>query len=76
MAVPVRASADGQTLEPGVPARLFRAPIYGGGSPSENLRHQYDVARDGQRFVVNVSASDQAASPINIVLNWTAGLKK
>jgi hypothetical protein len=32
IAVPVHASADGNTLESGTPVRLFRAPIVGGGS--------------------------------------------
>src|SRR5262249_9473012 len=35
----------------------------------------YDVAPDGQRFLVNVATS-RAANPITIELNWTAALKK
>jgi hypothetical protein len=37
----------------------------------------YAVARDG-RFLMNVNADTAAAdvSPITVVLNWDAGLKK
>jgi hypothetical protein len=35
----------------------------------------WDVARDGQRFLLNVPPDDAAASSITVVLNWTAGLK-
>jgi len=39
----------------------------------------YAPTRDGQRFLVKVPASGEgagAASPITVVLNWQAGLKK
>jgi Tol biopolymer transport system component len=35
----------------------------------------FDVAADGSRFIINTS-SDEAQSPITLVLNWTAELKK
>jgi hypothetical protein len=34
------------------------------------------VSRDGQRFLMNVIADEMTASPITIVQNWTAALKK
>jgi Tol biopolymer transport system component/tRNA A-37 threonylcarbamoyl transferase component Bud32 len=37
---------------------------------------QYVVTSDGQRFLVNTVAEEGAYSPISVVLNWTAGLKK
>ena len=39
--------------------------------------HAFDVAADGQRFLVNVPASGEgaAAQPITVVLNWTTGKK-
>ena len=40
------------------------------------VKQQYDVTRDGQRFLLNVSLEDAASPPITIVVNWTAGLKK
>ncbi len=39
-------------------------------------RSQYDVSPDGQRFLFNVIAEQQQATPpITLVVNWTAGLK-
>jgi serine/threonine protein kinase len=76
MAAPVRASSDGQALEPGEPARLFRVPIVLGGSVPDNLKHQYDVAADGQRFLINVTTEEASAVPITVVLNWMTALKK
>jgi dipeptidyl aminopeptidase/acylaminoacyl peptidase len=71
MAVPV---SGGDRLEFGAPKALFRNPAIawradiGGGS--------YDVAPDGQSFVVNTVASDAPVEPIQVVLNWTAPLKR
>jgi hypothetical protein len=41
-------------------------------------RSFYAPAPDGQRFLVNGSLLEQttSSSPITIVVNWTAGLKK
>ena len=36
---------------------------------------QYDVAPDGERFLLDLEP-DSSASPIAVVLNWTTGLKK
>jgi len=50
---------------------LFSAPYQG------NPGHWYDVSRDGKRFVINVSTQPQEPSePLNLVVNWTAELKK
>jgi hypothetical protein len=38
-------------------------------------RTHYVPSHDGQRFLVNM-ALDAVASPITVVLNWTATLKK
>ena len=72
MATRVSVSSDGQALEPGAPARLFRVPIV----PSGGNTQQYAVATDNQRFLINVRTDDAIASPITIVQNWTAALKK
>jgi hypothetical protein len=40
------------------------------------FRQQYDVSLDGQRFLINVPVAEGSSSPITLVLNWTAGLKK
>ena len=40
------------------------------------LRYPYGVSSDGQRFLINTQPEQSASSPIAVVLNWTAGLKK
>jgi Tol biopolymer transport system component len=56
----------------GVPRSLFqtRVPV----TVTPNRTH-YVPSRDGQRFLVDV-ALDTPVSPITVVLNWTAALKK
>jgi serine/threonine protein kinase/Tol biopolymer transport system component len=72
MAVPIQSA--GQLLEAGAPVALFQTRIVGGSQGRE--RQQYAVAPDGQRFLINITADESTASPITIVTNWTAGLKK
>jgi len=36
----------------------------------------FDVTADGQRFLVIAPAGESKRSPITVVLNWTAALKK
>ena len=71
MAVPIRSS--GQALEPGAPVALFQTQIVQYPIPQ---RGEYDVIRDGQRFLINITVGDSSASPITIVTNWTHALKK
>jgi Tol biopolymer transport system component len=45
--------------------------------PRGSFSSQYDVAADGQRFLINVLPPDAAprgATPVIVTLNWTAGL--
>jgi eukaryotic-like serine/threonine-protein kinase len=60
----------GPSFDYGVPRFLFdmRANVF-------NTANSYAPSRDGQRFIVNMLL-DNTTSPINVVLNWTAGLKK
>lgn len=48
--------------------------------PSQAVRgvaaSPYDVSADGQRFLVNTLVQDAAATPITLVVNWPALLKK
>jgi serine/threonine protein kinase len=69
MAVPVKLSPDGQSLEHGTPAALFPVRIPGGPVPGA-LKQQYAVSSDGQRFLVNLVLDEDAASPITLILNW------
>jgi len=36
----------------------------------------YDVSADGQRFLINTDVGELASSPLTVVVNWTAALKK
>ena len=40
------------------------------------LRAHHVPTRDGQRFLINTRIGDPAPTPITVVLNWTAALKK
>jgi len=78
MAVPVRLAPDPQTLEAGAPVPLFPTRFATGSNivaAGFLARAQYAVAPNGQ-FLVNIAADEAVASPITVVLNWTAGLKK
>jgi Tol biopolymer transport system component len=78
MAVPIAVGAD-QQLEPGAAVALFRAQLATGAainSTGTGTGAQYAVASDGQRFLINMSVGEATASPIRVVLNWDAALKK
>jgi serine/threonine protein kinase len=70
MATPLTLSLDGQSLETGTRAALFPARVAGGGVSAANNKQQYAVSADGQRFLVNIDASDGSTSPIIIIYNW------
>ena len=70
---PVRSATS---LDVGAAVPLFEAHLLNGPTYGPGFRSQYDVARDGQRFLLNVPLDDADASSITVVLNWTAGLKK
>jgi len=75
MAVPIAARPDQQTIEAGSPVPLFATRLASGsGITGVARKPQYAVAPNGQ-FLMNVAIEGTAASPITIVLNWTAGLK-
>lgn len=70
MAVPIKTEP---AFEAGAPQLLFptRVPRLVG-----SYRQQYVPTADGQRFLVNTLVEEAAVSPITVVLNWTAGLKR
>ena len=65
--------STGPTLTAGKPQRLFDKPY----ERSLALWANYDVAADGQRFLM-VKTIDQEEAPaqINVVLNWFEELKR
>jgi hypothetical protein len=67
MAVPVKA---GSTFEPGIPVALFNAREYDGTVMG------FDASPDGQRFLVSPVIEGNSTRPVNICLNWLAGVKK
>ncbi len=70
MAVDVK-EEDG-TLKSGAPKPLFDLRV-----PSFNAAvAQFAVTADGQKFLVANTAGEITSMPINVVLNWTADLKK
>jgi eukaryotic-like serine/threonine-protein kinase len=73
MAVEVKTAP---TFEYGVPKELFQTPVFRAeGYP---LVFQYDVAADGNRFLVLSAAGSGGAnsSPVTVVLNWAAGMRR
>jgi Tol biopolymer transport system component len=55
------------TLTPGAPVPLFETePVY--------RDWPYDVSSDGQRFIINTRTKTTTATPLTVVVNWTAGL--
>jgi hypothetical protein len=73
MAVPLKGTT---ALEVGAAVPLFEPRLLNGPAGGPGLRAQFDLAADGQRLLLNVPLEQTTESPITIVLNWTAGLKK
>lgn len=71
MATPV---TTGEKFDAGTPVPLFQA------SPrqivSSTDAFSYDVARDGQRFLINTPVKQADSAPMSVILNWPARLKK
>jgi eukaryotic-like serine/threonine-protein kinase len=67
MSVPVAQGPNG-TLDTRPATPLFAANI--GGAVQNTAGHQYVVSADGQRFLMN-TLTQEAASPLTIVLNWS-----
>ena len=73
MAVPIRLASNPQTAEPGSPTPLFATRV--GGALQGTFRQQYDVSSDAPRFLMN-TITEEAASPITVILNWNPAAKK
>jgi Tol biopolymer transport system component len=71
-AVTLRFSANNRGVEPGTPVALFVAKVGG----FAGYTQQYMVSRDGQSFVTQSVVGDASASPISVILNWQAKVKK
>jgi hypothetical protein len=69
MAVDV--SSDEPAFRSGKPAPLFEVRL-----EVERRRSRYQVASNGQRFLVNVPLESTLSQPITVVTNWASGLKQ
>jgi Tol biopolymer transport system component len=67
MAVSVQANS---TFQAGQPQPLFEPRVFG--APII----PYTVSADGKRFLVNTPTEGAESSPVTVILNWTAELKK
>jgi hypothetical protein len=59
----------------GIPIALFESALL----PSAGILYRWDVSADGKKLLLNTSGESTALaaqSPITVVLNWQAGLKK
>ncbi len=68
----VTVSINGATFRPSPPRPLFNSHP---ANASAN-GYEYAPAQDGQRFLVTTVKTEGESSPITVVVNWTAGLKK
>jgi eukaryotic-like serine/threonine-protein kinase len=63
---------EGDIFEAGVPKVLFQTNVVSYPNP----RNVYDVSADGQRFVIITPPEETSSTPITVVANWTADLKR
>ena len=59
-------------VDVGAPTPLFRPKL----EPNNTLRHVFDVAPDGERFLITTPIQDETAARITVVLNWTSTLRQ
>ncbi len=64
---------DANKFEAGSPRALFETRVLFVGFTTVS---SYEVTGDGQRFLMNTVVEESSPSPLTVVLNWTAGLKK
>ena len=62
MAVNLKIGVD--SVEPSAPRELFALPVF------ENGYNHYEVARDGQRFLIPALPEGQASQPLTLISNW------
>ncbi len=62
----------GETCEAGVPKPLFATRVIN----LTSFRNHYAVTADGQRFLINSTIEEISATPISVLVNWNADLKR
>lgn len=74
MAVAVKAVTEPKrSFETGSPMPLFESHIIEAGA---FLTFQYDVTADGKRFLVDTNTAEASTPQLNVVVNWSAALKR
>jgi hypothetical protein len=74
MSVAIRAVPGPKPVfEAGTPVALFDAHMVHG--PSD-ITFEYDVTADGKRFLINTVVGGAGSTPLTVVTNWQAGLRK
>ena len=68
MTVAIQAGPQGIRAEP--PRALFTADFQGGSL------HQFEVTPDGQRFLIALQGAETSRSPLTVISNWQASLRK
>jgi eukaryotic-like serine/threonine-protein kinase len=70
-------NGEGPAFQVGAVRRLFEVPRRTASHLGFGTGTVYDVAADGQRFLVNVIAEEQVAlpPPVTVITNWTATLR-
>ncbi len=71
MAVPVNTA--GATFEAGANKPLFKTRL---AWSDPRLGIEYGVTADGQRFLMSAQVGEPKETPVSVILNWTAGLKR
>ena len=68
----------GVPLRAGVPRPVFDAPVKSSsfGGDADVHSWSWDVAPDGQRFLINPPPEQLPAVPLTVVTNWQAALKR
>ncbi|MGB6944517.1 MAG: hypothetical protein WBE37_19115, partial [Bryobacteraceae bacterium] len=63
----------GAVFQPGTPRVLFKPT---GLRARPAIGAAWDVSPDGKKFLIPLPAAANAATPFNVILNWTSLLKK
>lgn len=58
----------------GGPQDLFQASVHAQVAGSELVTD--DVAKNGQRFLINTQIQSPKSEPLSVILNWPAAFKK
>jgi len=66
--------SGGGNFVSGTPVALF--PTHAREFFATSEQFSYDVAKDGQRFLINTQVKNAATHPMSVILNWDAELRK